>query len=180
MKKITLNTKLTQNNNIFFAIEVDGIIYWIDEVKRNSWHISPTYEKGIKNGVETIFFDESYFEGYGHDFFGSKSIVAQSQPKLEGVPIISLDNYIQRLANLFAVRSGCEYREDLVRISKGVIHGYKSTPNQYTQKDIEKALSLAFMASQDGYDITTKEILEQINQISEIIVDEQFNIISYE
>jgi hypothetical protein len=76
-------------------------------------------------------------------------ILAQSEPKLDGVPVIEIGS------------TGFDEFE-------------------YTQADIERALSLAFLASQDGYDITTKEILEQINSISVIEVDEDFNVINFE
>lgn len=74
--------------------------------------------------------------------------------------------------------------------NKGVLIGYKSNPNQYTQKDIEKAIELiknsAFVDAIDwdkhvvSFEESNEKIFEQINSISVIEVDEQFNIISYE
>ena len=109
--------------------------------------------------------------------------LAQSEPKLDGVPVVSLDSYSDsKYYQLHWWRKNLDFKEteaDALE-KKAFGKGFKANPNQYTQTDIEKSLSLAFLASQDGYDITTKEILEQINSISVIEVDEQFNVISYE
>ena len=69
----------------------------------------------------------------------------------------------------------------------GFIECYKSNPNQFTLKDIEKAVELARVKDPhnvvDGeklFEYSIKDIHDRINSISVIEVDEQFNIISYE
>jgi hypothetical protein len=120
--------------------------------------------------------------------------VAQLQPILEGVPVISLDSYRSILSE-----KACK-KQDLAGGFSGGVHeravagmffrkGYNSNPNKYTQKDIEKSIELAKKGYDEfgingfikhGFDFTKQQILEQINSISVIEVDEQFNIISYE
>jgi hypothetical protein len=93
-------------------------------------------------------------------------IVAQSQSKLEEVPVISLDSYVEKLMKKWVMNP---------KMYNFVVQMFKEYENQYTQKDIEEAIR---MGRDRIYDST--EILEQINQISVIEVDEQFNIVSYE
>ena len=135
-------------------VEVDGVIYW-----------------GKKS-------NEDWFNFYNEDEYWF--LVAQSQPKLEGIPVISLDSYVERL--------GQKYGKSRVEVSTAwgsFVDGYKSNPNQYNQKDIEKAIELAretISSNEAGIcdKYTELGILQQINSISVIEVDEQFNIISYE
>lgn len=120
--------------------------------------------------------------------------------KLEGIPVISDSSFYWYLDRLAALNIDSRFSLNpntittFERLHKETfLEGYKSNPNQYTQKDIEKAIELAIEShvcayiDEDkqpriSYDLedTTKEILEQINAITEIEVDEQFNIISYE
>jgi hypothetical protein len=113
--------------------------------------------------------------------------IAQSELKIDGVPVISLDSYVERLAketrdsiNKVAYCCSGETEEDI--FDSGFIISHKSNPNQYTQKDIEKAIELIINNKElHNKPITLKCIvLEQINSISLIEVDEQFNILSYE
>jgi hypothetical protein len=109
--------------------------------------------------------------------------VAQSQPRIEGIPVVSLDKSIDDFIY--------EYQQEgmLPSMAKRRILTL-SNPNQYTQKDIDKAIDLAkksaYVDAIDwdrhvvSFEETKEEILQQINSISVIEVDEQFNIISYE
>jgi len=145
MKEINKNTLLRCRNKTYQPVEVDGVIYWVNQPLDEDGCIVP------------------------------KSIVALTKPKFINYPIISLIGYAESIAHLY----GSPYSSQYYNWKEGFIDGYNSNPNQYTQKDIEKAIDLARNYN-DGWDLTEEEILEQINQISEIIVDEQFNIISYE
>lgn len=115
-------------------------------------------------------------------------IVAQSQPTLKDVPVISIADWYSKLRMIGLTSDACCIVSDLLEI------------NCYTQKDIEKAIDLArtlqydqqtevdvesILGSSDGtYGIrqkyTEKQIIKQLNSISVIEVDEQFNVISYE
>ena len=116
--------------------------------------------------------------------FGGGSVVAQSYPKFGGIPIISLDIYIENLADNFVKNhsaSRTSYGDGWM--STGFVYGYKENPNQYTQADTEKAIELArneIRQCVDGIHIigyTREQLMEQINSIPLIEVDEHFNII---
>lgn len=194
MKKITKNTLLKQGDKKYQPVEIDGVIYWVDE---NYEWVSPNdinkygiqYFEKIKEGQIVIFdFVEKYelFKYHLH-YYVVKShfstpnkpflIIAQSQPKLEGIPvispIISLVKKIHNDAQKYAIKTHSPNREAHRR---GYIIGYNSNPNKYTQKDIQFAINLA----KHTLNYTNEQILEQINFISVIEVDDNFNFISYE
>lgn len=199
MKQITNKTILKQGDKTFQPVEVDGVVYWIDESFTDDYKLLKS--DGIlftrDSGDREIY---SYYEhdGYGLGVFDlkgkrytisvsrSSKIVAQSQPKLEDVPVISLDSYIERLAK----NSYCTQPKTINTLHAdtnyilGFIDGYNSNPNHYTQADIEKAIDLASKPQKillNGIireHLTKEEILDQINSISVIEVDEGFNIIS--
>lgn len=130
----------------------------------------------IEDIDESIFWEDS-----------GCNVVAQSSAHIEGIPVIDLCDYVEKLADDFIIGQTLRNRgfEKDGWISTGFVYGYQANPNQYTQKDIEKVIELARKGDENwqGYvnhELTTKEILEQINSISVIEVDEQFNIISYE
>jgi hypothetical protein len=192
MKQITNKTILKQGQNTFQPIEVDGVIYWYEdkqipnvgyvksiclgEIEANKTH-------GVKLG------DKQYVSPFVNkvgECYGCRKIVAQSSLKLEGIPVISLDSYVQDKAY--------KHTENLILSSEGrtqrwwgFIEGYKSNPNQYTQKDIEKAIELAreYTLSEKYGDIVVDfdyfetQIIDQINFISVIEVDEFFCIKDY-
>jgi len=156
MKTINKNTILKQEDKIYqprFVMSDDTIIYWPDlnnplkgihsMVGKNVWSVR--YAKPIIFGEhENSYINECF------------NILAQSQPKLEGIPVISLEPI-----------------------------GFDEF--EYTQKDIERAIELTLIDakksvvwSEHYYKHLSKQILEQINSISVIEVDEQFNILSYE
>lgn len=131
----------------------------------------------LKQGNKTFQVVESDGVIYWRDEL--LNFVAQSQPKLEGIPVISLDSYVEKLAYKY-YNSNEHYK---VADSFHYINGYKANPNSSTQKDIKKAIELARIEIRNGinsYELTNEQILQKINEISIIEIDEQFNIISYE
>jgi len=171
MKQITNKTILKQADKIYPPVEVDGVVYWIDENVREFEYDWVLY-KDLHIGKLIWKSDKAPFIG---------RIIAQSQPKLEGVPIISLESYVKNLA----IEKYGKKHEMLQGQLMFFKYGYKSNPNQYTQKDIEKAIKLGKLKQEleSGVFIkkySNKQILEQINSISIIEVDEQFKVINYE
>lgn len=177
MKKITASTILKQGNKMFLPVEIDKVIYW--EAIDFDHNESAFYIYTKADGSKEINFGE---EGA---VIGETKVIAQSQPKLKGIPVISLDIYVVNKAYKYIEKlhlsliSECRTHKLL-----GFEEGYRANPNQYTQQDIEKAIDLAREQFDiEGFSIgekTKESILEQINFISIIEVDEQFNIISYE
>lgn len=183
MKQITNKTVLKQGDKLFQPVEVENVIYWVDEevvCKTGELYLSSLLRRIISKSRGVIQ--------------AGDKIVAQSQPKLEGIPVISLDCNIQKLIKkfkYFAANTANEQLGALCNKAWNILTDFVlSNSNQYTQKDIEKAIELAIEShvcayiDEDkqpriSYDLedTTKEILEQINAITEIEVDEQFNII---
>jgi hypothetical protein len=176
MKQITNKTILKQGDKTYQPIEIDGVIYWVDkrEILPNTWY---------ENSGVLFLSDSVYNKGNNPnnsnpivtDF--NRSIVAQSEPKLDGVPVVNLDSYVDRIAKeILPDDTNWQRRFDIVK-------GFKSNPNQYTQADIEKAIELARKHDVDLHNgrgctlipqISRNEILQQINSISVIEVDEQF------
>jgi hypothetical protein len=101
-------------------------------------------------------------------------VVAQSQPKLDGIPVVSLDSYVDRIAKeILPDDSNWQRRFDIVK-------GFKSNSNHYTQADIDKAIKLARPSyKKNNFVFSKEEIRELINSISVIEVDEHFNILGY-
>lgn len=182
------NCKCIKPKKIFKTyqpVEVDGVVYWVDENDiTNCWFINKYILKIYHSSTKKT--DEN-----------SVKIVAQSSRHLEGIPVISLDSYVEKLAEI-------ELQKESWDTSTGLPfnEGWKKCyiyKIKYSQKDIEKAIELAREANSidgtvdldvvlsfkaDNSDLRTKwtkeEILEQLNSISVIEVDEQFNVISYE
>jgi hypothetical protein len=171
MKQITNKTILKQADKIYPPVEVDGVVYWIDENVREFEYDWVLYKD--------LHISKLIWKSDKAPFIGR--IIAQSQPKLEGVPIISLESYVKNLA----IEKYGKKHEMLQGQLMFFKYGYKSNPNQYTQKDIEKAIKLGKLKQEleSGVFIkkySNKQILEQINSISIIEVDEQFKVINYE
>ena len=154
MKQITNKTILKQGDKIYNPVEVDSVVYWIDETiltgMKGDWVIET--HNPIVTTVCEISRDNADLKMNGYK---DMKIIAQSQSKLDGVPVIDFNDFVNENGEL-----------------------------AYTQKDIEKAIELAQRFNLvDGFSepkYEKEEILEQINSISIIEVDEQFNVISYE
>jgi len=192
MKQITNKTALKQGDKTYQPVEIDGVIYWVKD-----YNTADENFYAILNGdIEFIY--RSKYSGtylvvkdgstmYSHKIKSIYKIVAQSQPKLNGIPVVSLDSYLDlRFKNETTTwswgESGSRIPEEFYK------KGFKSNPNHYTQADIEKAIELARKHDVDLHNgrgctlipqISRNEILQQINSISVIEVDEQFNILGY-
>jgi hypothetical protein len=161
MKQITNKTILKQGDKTFHPLEIDSVIYWIDK---------------------STLADE---------------MVAQSKP-IHGVPVVSLDSYVNELTKLDLihlikiVQKSEDYKSvmgiNLENTLKRLLSNYKSNQNHYNQKDIDRVVTLAreytltekFGDTTVDFDLLEQQIFNQINSISVIEVDEQFNVISYE
>jgi hypothetical protein len=160
MKKITDKTILKQGDKIFYPEQFSQGIYWRD-----------------KDG----------------EYITDKKYVAQSTLMVKNLPIISLDSYSDKLKKGLSEFSkiSLETKESFW-IGKAAGFGealqiYNSNQNTWTDQDIVRAVNLARKGKIKqawehyvDYDYSIEEILKQINSISVIEVDEQFNIINYE
>jgi hypothetical protein len=151
-------------------VEVDGVVYWIND-ELTIQDVKPYYgkyhyEKGVAINI---------FPDYLTDLSECKLIIAQSQPRIEGIPVVSLDSYVNELTKLDLihlikiVQKSEDYKSvmgiNLENTLKRLLSNYKSNPNQYTQKDIEKAIELAQMTKAYGdYKPLTKEVAAEFKQ----------------
>ena len=173
MKQITKDTILKQQNKTFTAVEVDGIIYWIDEenkIKRGGC--------GITLGTSLIYTnvggsDDDIKELNDNSF--NKKIVAQSQYNLKGIPVIHLDSFINecKIAIKYWKNFKKQKYKDMATGIEFAIDYYKSdlNINRYSQNDIDNAITLFECGK------SKPEIFEEINKIKEIEVDKNFNVI---
>jgi hypothetical protein len=180
MKQISSKTILKQGDKTYQPIEVDGVIYWVDNEKiiaENDFSINYRLSDNNPYINKASYHKEKKKE--------KGKIIAQSQLKLDGIPVVSLDSYVKGTINKMAYSEVTDI--DNSQFERGFIYGFhkgfKSNPNQYTQADIEKAFRLGEDSKEDEINgdgaLELSEILEQINSISVIEVDEQFNVISY-
>jgi hypothetical protein len=165
MKKITKDTILKQGNKYYQPVEVDDVIYWCSNDKINiddaylgweeNYHTAPNKRWVLYNSVS------------GLNGENQLKVMAQSKPILdiEEIPVIDLMANNTRL----------------------IIEGNDPFElHLYTQKDIWKAINLArlpeeYCEQDESYSKHTLQgILDQIDSISVIEVDEDFNIVSYE
>lgn len=162
MKKITNKTIIRQVDKIYQPVEIDGVIYWTTNNKEG--YIGYFYDRMMKS----IHTNNNVYSDY---------IVAQSQPKLEGIPVVSFDKFVISYCHGESIGGKCIYPKCKYDCSSHT----ETIDISYTQQDIEKAILLGRrQGSCVGTIYTNEEILEQINSISLIEVDEQFNIINYE
>lgn len=185
MKQITKITTLKQGDKKYYPIEIDSVIYWIDlTAPIEEVYPQIVVEKLNKMNTYCLFqIDNINDIDRGLQY----KIIAQSQPKIEFVPIIRLDSYIESLAKYY---TGEEMdRDDKRLFSILCSFGKQHIQKQYTYKDIEKIFNLAReikeITANGVRGVTVKyetfeEAAEQLNSISIIEVDEQFNIIKYE
>ena len=199
MKKTTSKTILKQGENTYQPIETHGVIYWFNPNilfgMKNDWIIE-THNPIVK-AIYQLTHDNDDLRIAGYK---DMKIVAQSQPKIEGVPVISLGSYVESLANkdyksIIVENPHCDYQSPKTidingELRESFIEGYNSNPNKWSDADVLKAIELAKeqpyfdkngnLLLGEGHYLSTEEILEQISQIEVIEVDEQFNILSYE
>lgn len=181
MKKITERTKLVQGHKIYQAIKLDGIIYWVDNNSIGSKFVLTRYyndapyslykisqevfdactEQEPNGGVHgfvgnKLFEEDSWKNGYFIEGDSSFKIISQSEPKLEGIPVISLE------ANNTKLIMEGECPLDL---------------NSYSLEDIKRCIKLS--REIEEVELNVNEIIEQLNCIQEIEVDNEFNIIRF-
>lgn len=172
MKKITNKTLLKCEDKTYQPIEIDGVIYW-------ETGEPPTFDDVHNSKPCYYIFERNIIKREYSHHVESSTIIAQSQPKLEGIPVINLDDYVERLAienYPFAVGGIGNSENDK---KNHFIIGYKSNPNQYTQNDIEKAIEKCIDIQTNGHQIRLNTILKEINSISVIEVDAFFCIKNY-
>jgi len=187
MKQINKNTILRQGSNEFKGVEVGELIFWICEsskIKENT----NTFEKGV-NGD---WYYNSIYKAIGnigditnYDF----KIIAQTTNKLDGIPVINLDSCVEILAEKYAKDWVVNFKKQIENfnllnireemLASGFINGYKSNPNTYTEKDIEKAFECGrnYQLTGEG---SLKETKNYISSIEVIEVDSKFNILNIE
>jgi len=172
MKKITINTRLLLSNTFYSAVEIGGTIYWVGPISN--------LDELCTNGVD--IFIPSSIEGYSLEYAQMhwQKIFAQSELVNEGIPVISLDNWPDEWAKEIAANEGYCSNESWP-FRKGFEKAYSVSPNKYTDKDIEKAISLS-RGAKNAFLVpyTIEEIFEKINKVSTIEIDEKFNIIQYD
>jgi protein tyrosine phosphatase len=192
MKQITNKTLLKQGDKTYQPIEIRGIIYWgnFNEELKDGEMCFLKENHYINGGIVKYNAKKAIGYGLGFDFF--MKIVAQSKPNLEGIPVISLDSYVERLCNTRDLSYQDISIKEINAYKNGFVNSYISNPNQYTQKDIELAVEFARLQHDTGlgtmaqgytdmvYTYSKEQIFEQINSISVIEVDAQFNVINYE
>jgi hypothetical protein len=91
------------------------------------------------------------------DFLNSKEIVVEDDVEKLAEKYANLKNSIHDYDEQY-------YNSHGVSIAKGFIEGYKSANKSYSEEDLRKSLSEVFKASQEGYNITTDEIIQSLKQ----------------
>jgi hypothetical protein len=152
MKKITYKTILKQGDNEFqpcFTENNDKVFYWVNQNQHITESFLSTPVWSVRYAKPIIFGEHE--NSYLDECF---EIVAQSEPILEGIPVIVLDS-----------SSPNQYtKEDIIKAYKLSRKSLVGMSNGTVSCNIDDLLSL-------------EEIFEKLNLISVIEVDKQFNII---
>ena len=85
MKKITNTTILKQGEKLYHPIEVGSVIYWIDKETMNNVPVGTM----VWNDEDDSFYRTENVNVLGYHSDKIFKVVAQSEPKLEGIPIIN-------------------------------------------------------------------------------------------
>jgi hypothetical protein len=143
-------------------IKTDNYLLVVDdsEIKVGDWVIE------TRNGLNELHFTNSR---YVIDKHIQKKVIAHlplnNSPILEGVPLLPPLEQEDDEKILFAneIENMLEY--DRGRWY-GRIEGYNKAIEKYkfTEEDVKNALSESFKASQEGYQITTDEIIQSLSQ----------------
>lgn len=201
MKRITSTTVLRKNNIEYKPFNINGVVYWTwhNGIKKGDY----VFENGkpIVRVKEILNADDLVWESLDGKSSSCDSIIefykiiAQTQAILEGIPVINIGNYVNDLSNQYFnnLKNQSEIIPEKARwpYKLGFIAGFNQY--QYTREDLEKAIELAQNYSTNvqydehdvRYDILkhthSKEmILSQIDSISYIEVDENFQILEYD
>lgn len=177
-KKITKNTLILQGNKTYFPLEVDGVIYWT-----NSLAVEPKFPQIV---VESNTQGEySLFQLDNINDLDSRMqfpIFAQSKAVLKDIPVINLETFVEELATAKFPSFKNIFDGISILRKQAFIEGYMACFNtNYTRHEMQKALSTAYMIIEEGGNITTEEILEELKheEFLRIEVDENFKIISF-
>jgi len=176
MKRITSTTVLKKNNIEYKPFNIKGVVYWTHDapITNKEYYIS---------GGKVCQFNNT-----GYDGVNFNKIVAQTQAILEGIPVINIGNYVNDLSNQYFQN----LRDQSPIIPEEARWPYKLgfqagfNQYQYTQKDIEKAIHFARESSiredipEIDYYHTLTQILSQVDAISYIEVDDNFQILEYD
>lgn len=133
MKKYKLINKTTQEETICTKVNVDGFDYYVSDMNGvlNDWVVD-------RNSILYQIVTDKIFE----DFTLAKKVICT---KNQNIDIPKVIDEVERLANICAVQSGCEYREDLVRISKSYISGYNKHKETNPNSDEDVMLFLEYV-----------------------------------
>jgi len=183
MKTITNKTALVQGDKTYEPIEVDGVIYWVDN---SELKVLDYFYFNIDEVKDIVQVESEFHLNRIKGWIENLKIIAQSSLKLEGIPVISLDDYVEKLYYYTIQKCRGHSFKKFYDLSAKECSKIKN-PNQYTLKDIENVIELVsntILLHKIQHPWARKQqinrIVEQINSISIINVDEQFNIISYE
>lgn len=184
---ITQHTSLHQGDKMYWSVQIEGVFYWTYPLPIEEKFPQIVVERDVNGGHFLFQVDNE------HDIDNDNQlpIFAQSQNFIEGVPVINIDDFINELAETEYEAQTKEFEDskDMWPVNNssllqaGFIDGYKTClQSSFTKLDIERALSLAFLAVEEGGVITTEEILNELtnnNTIYHIEVDKNFKIISF-
>lgn len=80
------------------------------------------------------------------------------------LPEVIVEDDVEKLADtIFGIETK-QILHPTHHMRKSWIGGYKSATKVYSEEDLRFALSEAFKASQEGYNITSDEVIESLNQ----------------
>jgi hypothetical protein len=104
-------------------------------------------------------------EEWNEDLVGfCNKIIASTKP-LEGLPLLMIEDEdeAKKLWNKFWMSDVIFYNSDIGKAFKGGFEKAKET-FKFTEEDLKIALSEAFKASQEGYQITSDEIIQSLTK----------------
>lgn len=116
-------------------------------------------------------------------YLGRRIIATIGTERLDGIPAIVVVDEIDLLYAKEKALGGkiCNLADNykLHEEYQLFVKGYKAAQSKgaYSDEQLRSALSKAFIASQEGYQITSDEIVESLNQpkqISELVLDYEF------
>jgi hypothetical protein len=140
MKQITKDTILKQGDKTYPAIEVDGGFVWVDknaEMKDDNWYYN-SFNKTVYR-LASSNFNRNYsivikedINAFPNQYFKIRATTLG----LKGVPKISLEDEVEKLADVYCWGNVYPTKEILIDKKEAFIAGHKSTPAKYTEKDM--------------------------------------------
>jgi len=177
MKRVTKNTILKCGQKTFEPILIDGVVHWYTEYlgeHRKTICLATKDPKKYCNGTY-LYSDKD--PGTGKVF----AVVAQSSYVHEGIPVISIHGYVEKLAWEAVHNGNIKDEKQQVCGFTGWVDGYYSSPYKYTIEDIQKAYRAGHEDRGLGFGNKGNFLnrLEEIDTIRQIDVDEDWNIIRF-